>query len=146
MRSCWPITLIVLAVWCPFTPAQGPQTEPKEECVRSCIVEAQELVEQSNREFTAGNVDAALASMHKSVNVAGRAANEVMDTHKRQKETEIALRRLSMRITDIAKTLNFEDREPVQRDARQIEDIRERLLNAMFDNPSSTLKPQEKSR
>src|SRR5512147_2970178 len=85
-----------------------------EPCTEVCLDAARKLTELSNRNFEDGFVDAAQANMLDAGKYAEKAGKASIDTHKRQKQTEIGLRRLTKRMKDIVQTLNFEDRPPVE--------------------------------
>lgn len=107
-------------------------------CAEVCLEAANQLTELSNQNFIDGHVAPAQANMRDAGKYAEKAARESMQSRKRQKKTEIGLRRLTKRMKDIVQTLNFEDRAPVQQVIRSVEKARIDLLSSMFGNPPKT--------
>lgn len=103
-----------------------------EECAEVCLKTAQELAELSNQLFTEGAPDKAHAAMEDAVRYAKRAAEGSLQSRKRQKKTEIALRKLARRITDIGQTLAVDDRPALDEAVDVIEQLRTELLTSMF--------------
>lgn len=60
------------------------------------------------------------------------AAESAIKAHKRLKETEIALRKISERVDTMRKSVSFEDREPLAQAIDRIQAKRADLLNTMF--------------
>jgi hypothetical protein len=55
---------------------------------------------------------------------------------KHLKDTEILLRATARRLDDVGRTLNFDDRPYVQTAVKQVEKLRQQLLDHMFGAPS----------
>ena len=109
-----------------------------EACTEVCLGAAQKLTELSNQNFTDGHVEVAQAYMRDAGKYAEKAGRESISSRKRQKKTEIGLRKLTKRMKDIEKTLNFEDRPPVEQIVKSIEAVRADLLSSIFGNPKKT--------
>jgi hypothetical protein len=60
------------------------------------------------------------------------AAKSAIDSHKRLKETEIALRKISDRMDTLSKSVEFESRAPIKAASDRVDQARNNLLNAMF--------------
>jgi hypothetical protein len=114
-----------------------------ERCTEVCVDAARQLAELSNDYFTAGNVEDAHAAMKEAGRLAERAGDSSVTSKKRRKQTEIALRKLEKRISDIGQTLNFEDRPPVQEIVKHIDKVRSDILMSMFDMPKKELGPEK---
>jgi hypothetical protein len=82
--------------------------------------------------FTAGDVQKARRAVDEVVTYSEKAGAAARISGKRLKETEIAVRKISKKLTDINRTLNVEDRPPVQAAIDKLEDIRSQLLAHMF--------------
>lgn len=104
-----------------------------EQCVRICMDAARAVLEESNNFYTAGDVDKGLASMKDAAHYAQKATEQSIHSRKKQKQTEIGLRKLSKRIIDVKDTLNFEDKPPVLEIVYSVDKLRVRMLAAMFD-------------
>jgi len=76
------------------------------------------------------------------VKYAAQALEAAKQTHKRLKQADITLRKTSRRLSDIAGTLAFADRPAVNDAVKQIEELRMKLLEVMFElNGKSEKKP-----
>lgn len=114
-----------------------------ERCTELCVDAARQLAELSNDYFTIGYVELAQAAMKDAGRLAEKAGSSSVASKKRRKQTEIALRKLEKRISDIAQTLNFEDRPPVEEIVKRIDKVRSDILMSMFDMPKKELGPQK---
>jgi len=85
-------------------------------------------------------VEEAQAAIEEVVSYAGQAGDAVSRSGRRVKNTEIALRKMAHRLTDIKHTLASENQAPVQAAVDSLEKIRTDLLNRMFGK-----KPNEPS-
>lgn len=118
-----------------------------ESCPEVCLTAARDLAELANQYFEDGHVDAAQAAMQQAGFYAEKAGRTSIQTRKRQKHTEIGIRRLMKRMTDIMRTLNFEDRAPVGQVIKSIDSVRADLLASMFGHPKKTFEvPEEKEK
>lgn len=109
-----------------------------EACTEVCLDAARKLTELSNQNFIDGHIDVAQATMRDAGKYAEKAGRESISSRKRQKKTEIGLRRLAKRMQDIERTLNFEDRPPVKQVINSVQSVRSDLLSSMFGNPKKT--------
>lgn len=125
--------------------ARAQAANPKD-CTRDCLEAARKLVELSNQYFTAGNVQEAHAAMDNAGRLAVKAGQASVDTKKRRKDTEIGLRKLQKRISDIEQTLDVDDRPTVHQIAVNISKARSDILMSMFDQPRKELGPDEKEK
>jgi hypothetical protein len=101
---------------------------------------ARREVNEANRFYTDGDIADAKKAVGEVVRYAGRAADAAGKSGKHAKQTEILLRETARRLEDVRKTLNFEDRPDVEAAVKQVEEIRQRLLNQMFGLPSKESK------
>ncbi len=125
--------------------ARAQAAGPKD-CTKDCLDAARKLVELSNEYFTAGNVQEAHAAMDNAGRFAVKAGQASVDTKKRRKDTEIGLRKLQKRISDIEQTLDVDDRPSVHQIAVNISKTRSDILMSMFDQPRKELGPDEKEK
>lgn len=121
-------------------------TTSGEECTKICMDAARQSADLANQYFTDGSVEAAQAMMKESARFAEKAAKSSVESRKREKQTEIALRKLSKHIQDIKETLNFEDRPAVQEVMDRIEAARSVVLEGMFGKPQKELTPEEEKK
>jgi hypothetical protein len=115
-----------------------------ERCTELCVDAARQLAELSNDYFTMGNVKDAHEAMGDAGRLAEKAGNASVTSKKRRKQTEIALRKVEKRISDIGQTLNFEDRPPIEAIVKRIDKVRSDILMSMFDMPKKELGPDKK--
>ena len=57
---------------------------------------------------------------------------DVIQSHKYQKQTEIAVRGMTRKLTEILHTLGHDDQAPVQDAVKRLQRVRDDLLSAMF--------------
>lgn len=120
--------------------ARAQAADPKD-CTKDCLEAARKLVELSDAYFTAGNVKDAQATMGQAGQFALKAGHDAIDTKKRRKDTEIGLRKLQRRISEIEETLDVDDRPAVHQIAANISKTRSDILMSMFDEPKKELGP-----
>ena len=117
-----------------------------ERCTESCLDAARALAELSNDYFTLGNVDEGHAAMKEAGRLAQKGGDASVSSKKRRKQTEITLRKLEKRISDIEQTLNFEDRPAVHEIVTRLDKTRSDILMSMFDMPKKELGPEKKEK
>jgi hypothetical protein len=82
--------------------------------------------------YDSGKVNDARAAIADVVEYSEKAHDAAVQSGKKLKQTEMASRKMSHRLRDIKRTLNFEDQAPVQAAADRLERLAEDLLNHMF--------------
>lgn len=102
-------------------------------CAEVCVEAAAALVEDADKQFTDGNPELGHQEMKDAVAYAEKATKGSIQSNKRQKKTEIGLRKLSRRMTDIRQTLAADDRPPVDELIKSVEKMRTQLLMSMFE-------------
>lgn len=93
---------------------------------------AHDEMEAADKAFTEGNVELGHKLAASAGNDADEAGKAAVDSGKRLKDTEIDLRKLQTRARDIGRSLNFEDRPPLEKIVQRIEAAREAILSRMF--------------
>ena len=93
---------------------------------------ARKEVELANDHFNEGDAAKAQAAVRDAVSYAQKALVSAKQTKKRLKQADITLRKTSRRLADVARSLAFEDRPPVNQAVDEIEAIREQILDLMF--------------
>ena len=78
------------------------------------------------------NVEQARSMVEQATDSAERAASASLEAGKREKKTEIDLRKLENRMEDVIRTWAFEDRSRVKACIDRIETARSKLLDRMF--------------
>lgn len=93
---------------------------------------ARDEMEAADHAFTEGNVGLGQKLAAQAASDADTSGKAAVDSGKRLKDTEIDLRKLQTRTRDISRSLNFEDRPPIDKIVDRIEAMRETILNRMF--------------
>jgi hypothetical protein len=70
--------------------------------------------------------------LDEAVKTAERALEFAEAHRKRVKQAEIELRKASRRLEEVARTVEFESREPVTQAAKKIADVRTAMLQVLF--------------
>jgi len=97
-------------------------------------------VDEADRFYTQGDIAKAQQAVDEVVRYATRAAEAAQKSGKHLKDTEILLRQTGRRLEDVRKTLNFEDRSYVEAAVKQLEKLRQKLLEQMFGPQSKESK------
>jgi len=85
-----------------------------------------------NTYYDAADVEQARKALDELVNASEKAGHAAIQSNKRVKQTEIAIRKMSKKLADIQRTVDFEQREAVQKAIDSLENMRTALLNHMF--------------
>lgn len=93
-------------------------------------------MEQAEHLFNSGDVQKGHAAISDTTADSENAAKAAIESRKRMKQTEIALRKISERMDDLARSVDFESRGPIKSAVERIEQARSSLLNAMFKKKS----------
>ena len=90
------------------------QNAKPDERAHLCVEIAERQVEASNKLYTDGKTAEAEAAIHDVISYAQQAGESAGQTGHHLKNTEIAMRKMSHRLSDIKRTLPFEDQASVQ--------------------------------
>ncbi len=115
----------------PDLPAQAEAAEGKKRAELFMEV-AEQRLGQASRLFGEGRTEEAHEAVKKVVAASEQAGDASRKSRKRLKQTEISVRQLARRLTDLAATLPFEDREAIKPSVLKLEEIRRQLLDEMF--------------
>ncbi len=108
------------------------ENAPPEERAELCIKIAEHQLHTADKAYIDGHVDEARAAVDEIVTYAEKARDAAIVSKKHLKNVEIDARKISERLSDIKRTLAFEDQPPVEQAIRHLEDIRTTLLKEMF--------------
>lgn len=97
-----------------------------------CTDVAERELKIADEAFTAGKIDEAQAAVKEIVAYSIKAHDAALESGKKIKGTEIAFRKMAAKLKDVKRTLSFEDQEPVEAAAEQLEKLRTDLLAKMF--------------
>ena len=134
------ITLMVVAtVACAAAKAQTLQeliarasAAPVKEQPGLYIDIAERQLKSADELYTEGKIDDARAAIADVVTYSQKAHDAALQSSKRIKQTEMASRKMSRRLRDLKRTLNFDDQAPVQAAADRLESLAQDLLAHMF--------------
>ena len=93
---------------------------------------AQIQLQATDDAYTAGNTGQAQEALRDVLSYASRAAQVAGDTGKKMKKVEITLRKISVKLQDVARSLSVDDRPPVTAAVDALEKARTDLLTRMF--------------
>ncbi len=97
-----------------------------------CTKIAERQLEAVDKAYTDGDLQNAQAALSDVVTYGVQAARSAGETGKKMKHTEIAMRRMSIRLEGIRRSLSVDDRPPVATAIEKLEAARTELLNQMF--------------
>src|ERR1035438_647334 len=103
---------------------------------------AHRQLEDANTLYTQGDVEKAETEIQEVLAYSHKAADAASASGKRLKQTEIELRKLEHRMSDIGKSLNIDDRPPVEKAVQELEQVRADLLAKMWGEKAE---PKDKS-
>ena len=93
---------------------------------------ARQKADIADQYYRAGNAEAGAATLPQIVSFSKKATDASIETGKRLKNTEIALRKMVAKFGDVKRTVAFEDQAPIQQTMDELEKMRTDLLSAMF--------------
>ena len=103
-----------------------------DEKIKICLEIAEQQVEAANKNFNDGDVEAAHAAVDDVAMYAEKARDAAIASGRRLKDSEISARKMSRRLSDIKRTVAFEDQPVIEKAVRRLEDVRTELLARMF--------------
>ena len=103
-----------------------------DEKVQICLTIAERQVNNANELFRQNKSEEAQAAVRDVVTYSGQARDAAAVTGHRLKNTEIDVRKMAHKLSDIKRPLALEDQVPVQTAIDELEKIRTDLLNKMF--------------
>ena len=99
---------------------------------RLCIELAQLQLKEADKAYATGEIDRAQASLTDVVAFSELARDYAIQSHKHQKQSEIAVRAMTRKLTEILHTLGREDQTAVKDAVGRLERVRDDLLASMF--------------
>jgi hypothetical protein len=112
------------------------------EQAKLCIEYAHRELEYANDLYTKGDVGQGRSAIASVMEYVRKGTSAATDSGKRLKQTEIGLRKLQMRMKNVAESLNLDDRPPLLKSVDEIDKLRTKLLIAMFGKQAE---PRSKS-
>jgi len=108
------------------------QNAPLQDRPNICMEIAQRQLQNADKFYTEGAVGDARLAVEDIVTYSEKARDAAKESKKHLKHVEIAVRKIAEKLTDIKRTLAFEDQPPVEQAIQRLQDIRTLLLKEMF--------------
>jgi hypothetical protein len=97
-----------------------------------CIEISERQLETATKLYESGDGGKALAALVDVVAFSGLARDYAIQSHRSQKQSEIAIRKMARRLGDLKHAALREDQEQIQDTIDRLQSIRDDLLSAMF--------------
>lgn len=97
-----------------------------------CLQIAEMRLEEVDKLYASGDLEKAQAALTDVVAYSELARDYSIQSHKYQKQSEIAVRRMTRKLTDILHTLAQPDQGAVKEAVSRLNRVRDDLLNSMF--------------
>ncbi len=97
-----------------------------------CIEICDRQLEAADKFYNDGATAAAQAALQDVISFAGLAREYAIQSHKHEKESEIALRKAARKLVDLKHAISREDQAAVQNAIDRLQHFRDDLLSAMF--------------
>ena len=97
-----------------------------------CVEIAQKQLDEADKLYAADEVEKGQSTLTDVVAYSELARDYAIESHKYQKQTEIAARAMTRKLTDLLHSLGHDDQAPVQDAIKHLEKVRDDLLKAMF--------------
>jgi|SRR5271154_3179689 len=99
-----------------------------------CIQICERQMDAADRLYVAGDADKAQAALVDVAAFAELARDYAIQSHKREKQSEIAIRKMARKLASLKHTVAREDQKQIQDTIDRLERVRDDLLAAMFPN------------
>lgn len=99
-----------------------------------CVEICERQLDAADRFYVAGDSEQGQAALVDVTAFAELARDYAIQTHKREKQSEIAMRKMARKLANLKHTVSVEDQGQVQKTIDRLERIRDDLLAAMFPN------------
>jgi hypothetical protein len=97
-----------------------------------CIHIAERQLDAADRYYVAGDSDQAKAALADVVAYSELARDSAIQSHKHEKQSEIAIRKMARKLADMKHAVSHEEQEQVESTIVRLQRIRDDLLVAMF--------------
>jgi uncharacterized protein YukE len=104
--------------------------------IQLCIQIAERQLEAADKFYSADETEKARTALDDVASFAEQARDSSIQFHKRQKQTEIAVRKMVRKLFDIKRAVNHEEQVPVEAAIDRLQRVRDDLLAAMFPKDS----------
>jgi 20S proteasome alpha/beta subunit len=93
---------------------------------------AQKQLAEADKEYAASDFEKGQAALADVVAYSELARDYAIQSHKYQKQAEIAVRAMARKLTELMHSLGHDDQAPVQDALNRLQRVRDDLLMAMF--------------
>jgi len=100
--------------------------------IQLCIQIAERQLEAADKFYSADENEKARTALDDVASFAEQARDSSIQFHKRQTQTEIAVRKMVRKLFDIKRAVNHEEQVPVEAAIDRLQRVRDDLLAAMF--------------
>lgn len=97
-----------------------------------CIDIAKMQLAEADKLYAASNIDQAQAALSDVVTYSEMARDYAIQSHKYQKQSEIAVRAMTRKLNDIQHSLGNADQAPLKDAVSRLDRVRDDLLSSMF--------------
>lgn len=97
-----------------------------------CVQIAERELADVDKLYTAGDIEHAQTELNDVVTYSEMARDYSIQSHKYQKQTEIAVRVMTRKLTEVLHLLSHDDQAPVREAITRMQRVRDDLLAAMF--------------
>lgn len=97
-----------------------------------CVQIAQKQLAETDKEYAASEFEKGQAALEDVVAYSELARDYAIQSHKYQKQSEIAVRTMARKLTELMHTLGHDDQAPVRDAVNRLQRVRDDLLMAMF--------------
>jgi hypothetical protein len=97
-----------------------------------CVEIAQKQLTAADKLYAAGDVDKGQVALADVVTYSESARDNAIQSRKYQKQSEIAVRAMTRKLTELMHSLGHDDQAPVQDAVSRLQRVRDDLLKAMF--------------
>jgi hypothetical protein len=139
------VKIILLVLFAAATASATPRSEPTVDELKArlsstsiperphlCVEIAQKQLDVTDKMYAASDPEKAQAALTDVVAYSELARDYAIQSHKYQKQAEIAVRGMARKLTGILHSLGREDQGPVQNAVNRLEQVRDDLLSSMF--------------
>jgi hypothetical protein len=144
LSSLWK-TITLCALGATLAASASPSNEPTLEELKArlsstsigdrphlCVQIAEKQLAEADKLYAAAEVEKGQAALTDVVAFSELARDYAIQSHKYQKQTEIAARSMSRKLTDLLHSLGREEQVPVRDAINRLQRVRDDLLFAMF--------------
>jgi hypothetical protein len=141
----WRAVAAVLLIWLAVCSALVAREEPtieelKERAANAstgdraalCIHVGERQLENADKLYLAGDSEKGQAALVDVATYAEMARDSAVQSHKHEKQTEISVRKMIRKLTDLKHTVAHEEQEEIQKTVDRLERVRDDLLGDMF--------------